>query len=261
MIKLIASDLDGTLLLNGAQQLSNDTLELVRQLINKGIYFVSASGRQYANQKRLWKELSNNILFICENGALTMYHDNILTKTPMDRQIGIEIAKDIQNRDGCEVTINAKDTVFLCPKYDFIERHMKDTVKYNVTTISDFSQINEEILKIAVYEEKSISRSKDYFKSRWSDKVNTAVSGLEWLDFTHKDANKGNALAYIQQKLGVSPEETCVFGDNFNDIEMLQQAKYSYVMENASNEIKNYGAYTTPSVELVLKDILHRLDA
>ena len=50
MIKLIASDLDGTLLQNGAQELTPRAIDLVRKLTEKGIYFVAASGRQYANE-------------------------------------------------------------------------------------------------------------------------------------------------------------------------------------------------------------------
>ena len=54
MIKLIASDLDGTLLQDGAQELTPRAIELISDLCGAGIHFVSASGRQYDNQKRVF---------------------------------------------------------------------------------------------------------------------------------------------------------------------------------------------------------------
>ena len=53
-IKLIACDLDGTLLLHGAQACTRKALELIGELCDRGIYFVPASGRQYPNLRRLF---------------------------------------------------------------------------------------------------------------------------------------------------------------------------------------------------------------
>lgn len=66
MIKLIASDLDGTLLQNGAQALTPRAIDLISRLCDAGIHFVSASGRQYDNQKRVFAPLKDRISFIAE---------------------------------------------------------------------------------------------------------------------------------------------------------------------------------------------------
>lgn len=255
MIKLIASDLDGTLLLNRAQALNPETKELVTALVKKGYYFVSASGRQYANQRRVW-DLRDDIYYICENGALSMYRGKVLEEYPMDFQTAIAIAKDIHARDGCEVTINARDTVYLCPKDRKILTHMRDIVHYNVTEISDFSEIDEPILKLAVYEQGGIGASANYFACKWSSRVHTMVSGLEWMDFIDYASNKGNALKKIQERLGIAPDETMVFGDNFNDIEMLHQAVHSYAMEDAHQDVKKHASKTTVQVEPILRTLL-----
>ena len=72
MIKLVASDLDGTLLLNGAQQLPEEIFPLIRELKKLGILFVAASGRQYPNMRRLFDSVADEMAFICENGALAV---------------------------------------------------------------------------------------------------------------------------------------------------------------------------------------------
>ena len=65
MIKLVASDLDGTLLLNGAQQLPEEIFPLIRELKKLGILFVAASGRQYPNMRRLFDPVADEMAFIC----------------------------------------------------------------------------------------------------------------------------------------------------------------------------------------------------
>ena len=61
MIKLIASDLDGTLLQNGAQELTPRAIRLIREITQKGIHFVAASGRQYDNERRVFDEIKDEI--------------------------------------------------------------------------------------------------------------------------------------------------------------------------------------------------------
>ena len=75
MIKLVASDLDGTLLFKGAQSLPEEIFPLIRQLKKMGILFVAASGRQYANMKKMFRPVVDDMAFISENGALAVYNE------------------------------------------------------------------------------------------------------------------------------------------------------------------------------------------
>ena len=63
-IRLIASDLDGTLLLHGARACSSELFSLVRQLSDRGIYFVPASGRQYPNMQRLFAPVDDKLMYL-----------------------------------------------------------------------------------------------------------------------------------------------------------------------------------------------------
>ena len=64
-----------------------------------------------------------------------------------------------------------------------------------------------------------------------------ACAGKEWMDCTPHGADKKSAVAFLQEYLGISPEETCTFGDNINDIEMLKNAGTSYAVSNARPEV------------------------
>ena len=81
MIKLVASDLDGTLLQNGAQELTPRALDLVRRLTEKGIVFVASSGRQYDNEVNLFKPVKDQISYIAENGSICIHKGNVIFRT------------------------------------------------------------------------------------------------------------------------------------------------------------------------------------
>ena len=73
-----------------------------------------------------------------------------------------------------------------------------------------------------------------------------AAAGKEWMDCTPIGSGKGPALAFLQKYLGISPEETCTFGDNLNDIEMLQNAGFSYAVSNSRPEVQAAAKDTCP---------------
>ena len=95
MIKLVASDLDGTLLQNGSKVLEPEIFPLIRKLKEKGILFVAASGRQYASLRHLFHEVADDIGYICENGALVMYQDQVLDCVSMEDSLKEELIKKI----------------------------------------------------------------------------------------------------------------------------------------------------------------------
>ena len=87
MIKMIASDLDGTLLLNKAQSLPEEIFPLIRKLKEMGILFVAASGRQYPNMKRMFAPVASEIAYISENGALAVDQEEVLYQDSFDRKL------------------------------------------------------------------------------------------------------------------------------------------------------------------------------
>lgn len=116
MIKLIASDLDGTLLLNGAQSLSEELFPLIKKLKEMGILFVAASGRQYANMKRMFAPVADEIAYISENGGLALQNDKVLYQDSFDPALVKEIVTAIQENDGSEFSCSTKDYYYICPK-------------------------------------------------------------------------------------------------------------------------------------------------
>lgn len=253
MIKLIASDLDGTILLNGAQSVDKSMLEAIDELVGRGYIFAPASGRQLVSLKRLFEPVSDRLLFISENGALVKYKGETLVKNSMDRQIAMGIIEDVISVPNCEVLVSGEHTAYIKPKSVEYLYRMTKVVNYATTVVEDFNDIKEDILKVAVCDMSGIENSKEHFFEKWNGIAAPTVSGSLYMDFMDLSVSKGNALKQIQEKLGISPEECMAFGDNFNDIEMLDAVAHSYAMSGAVPEVKKHGRYTTDNVEEVLR--------
>ena len=116
MIKMVASDLDGTLLLNKAQSLPEEIFPLIRKLKEMGILFVAASGRQYPNMKRMFAPVASEIAYISENGALAVDQEEVLYQDSFDRKVAAEIIEAIIGKKDAEFTCSAKDYHYLMPK-------------------------------------------------------------------------------------------------------------------------------------------------
>ena len=221
MIKLIASDLDGTILLQNAQSVDDSLFKTIHEISEKGIIFAPASGRQYNSLKMLFEPVEKDLMYIAENGALVMYKEEVIFKSPMNRKLAMEIIEDIYEHCNCEVLISGLNTAYIKPKEKEYLHRMTSVVKYRTSVIESFDDIQEDILKVSVCDISGINNSREYFTKKWSDKVLTAVSGELYLDFTANGVNKGTAIKKIQEKFGISPDECMAFGDNYNDIEML----------------------------------------
>ena len=120
MIKLIASDLDGTLLHNGAQQLTPRTIELIRALTRKGIRFIAASGRQYDNERRLFAPIRDEISYIAENGSLCVHRGEVISRGIIPDDLAYRIMRDIKKNPDYEIVVSREDTCLIedrCPEF------------------------------------------------------------------------------------------------------------------------------------------------
>lgn len=264
MIKLVASDLDGTLLQNQAQELTPHAAFLIRELINKGIHFVSASGRQYDNQRRVFAGFKDEISYIAENGSLCIHQGKVISRSTIDRELSARIISEIKSQKHFEIVVSREDCCFIEDRDpDFVEHILN--VMYNTTkVVSDVADLEGPILKIAICNMKDgphiIDKYLKYLQDMFKDEIKVVTSGNIWIDFIAPGANKGTALQALLDLFHVRPEECMVFGDQYNDVEMLQLAGTSYAMSNAAPGISYYSTYVTDSVEEVLEDLVGELD-
>ena len=254
-VRLIACDLDGTLLLNGAQSLRPDTCGLIQRLKNLGMLFVAASGRQYTNLLRLFHPIKDQIGYICENGCLCFYHGTLVHKETMDRALGQEIMREIMSSEGAEILLSGEKVSYLQPKDMQYFYHMRDVVKNDVMLVPDIFPTEEDYFKISIYEKGGL-RDAAYWQNRFGDRCTVVTGGNEWLDIMPKGVNKASGLEKMLRVLRIDADDCMAIGDNDNDREMLQMAGFPTAVSSAKPSIRAMARYETDTVEHLFEALL-----
>lgn len=258
-IKLVVSDMDGTLL-NENNEVSTRFLEQFEALKKHGIHFVAASGRQYQSIQHKLEPIKNEISIIAENGGIIQHaqETKVLLKLSQNDVIKcIELLRTIKN---CFIVLCGRKSAYIETTN---KKFIHELKKYYsaVESVNDLTKITEDdFLKIAVYHFES---SENYIYPHvrdLKDNYQVIVSGQNWLDISHIEANKAYALKMLQQNMGLSSQETLVFGDYNNDIGMIELADLSFAMENAHPNVKKVAKYLTKSnAEEGVEDIIDQL--
>lgn len=245
MIKLVITDMDGTLL-NDKNEINDEFWIIEKELSKKGVIFAVASGRQYYNLRKRFDSLKDEILFIAENGTYVVYKNKelYLNTIPKDEANAlVERAREIPE---CSVVLCGKNSAYIESAEG---RFMEEIAKYyeRLEKVEDLTKVDDDILKIAICDFKgSEKNSYTYFKEV-GEKYKVVVSGEIWLDIMKLDVNKGKAVQMIQEKLGITYDETMVFGDYLNDLEMMKEGKYSFAMTNAHPLLKEHSNFIAES--------------
>ncbi|MCE5221022.1 MAG: HAD family hydrolase [Clostridium sp.] len=246
MIKLIATDMDGTLLDENGH-LPEGFTDILDRLRAKNIKLVVASGRPYYTLQTNFGPVGRYLSYICENGALVVDNNKIIYQSTIDTNIVTDVIKYSKEID--------ENVIILCSiNRAYVEQcsdeHLIEIKKYytNLEIVDDLTKITDDIVKITICNlENSSENLNTIFKPKFADKLNIVGSGEIWIDISNKCVNKGLALKNLMDTDNISKEETMVLGDYYNDIEMLEQAEYSFVMENAPEDMKQYGKYIAAS--------------
>ncbi len=100
------------------------------------------------------------------------------------------------------------------------------------------TKVDDEIIKVSAYCRQGIQDATMYLREKYSSRMKMTISGDMWMDCMASEVNKGEAVRTLQESLEIAPEETMVFGDQLNDIEMLGRAYFSFAVGNAREEVK-----------------------
>ena len=247
MIKLIASDLDGTLL-PPTKIMPADTFPLIEKMHKKGVLFVPASGRQLPNLKKLFAPVSDKIAIIAENGGLVWYGGKIIFTDPTPSDEVARALDIIRGVDGLYPVVCCAERAFYEGDYPrFVETLKKSySSEMRVDNLDEIVKCNA-VLKISVWDDKPAAEHGGVVLPPLIDGLRTRVSGYDWLDVSASHTDKGKALLAIMDKLGIKKEECAVFGDHMNDYEMLAAGGRAYVTANAYPPLKKLIGEEIPS--------------
>jgi Cof subfamily protein (haloacid dehalogenase superfamily) len=260
-IKLIVSDMDGTLL-NGHEQPSTLFFEQFEILKKQGVHFAAASGRQYNSIAHKLAPIKDEITIIGENGGVAKRKDKLIHLQTMNPTSILDIIPTLRKIDDIFVILCGQHSAFIESKDPKLIGMFQEYYGTH-EIVEDLTRViaDTPILKIALYHPKSSEQFIYPELKSFEASFLLKISGKNWLDLSSPTSNKGTALKIVQQKMNITPEETAVFGDYLNDLEMLQCAYFSFAMQNAHPEVKKIARFETTShndlgVEKVIAEII-----
>lgn len=245
MIKLIASDMDGTLL-NDKDEIHEEFYQVFQELKKQNIIFAAASGRQYYNLAKRFEKIKDDMMFIAENGTFVVYKGEEILVNALDKNIAKELIKIGRTIENAYVIVCGKKSAYI---ESSDERLVKETKKYyeRYEIVDDLDKVEDDILKVTICDFSGSELNSNNYYNEYKDKLQVTVSGEIWLDITAKGVNKGVAIKKIQDMLDIDHKETMVFGDYLNDLEMMDSAYYSFAMENAHDDLKKVSRFIAKS--------------
>lgn len=237
MIKLIATDMDGTWL-NDHQDYDHTMFEReFKEMQARGIQFVVASGNQHANLLTRFPGIEDKIYFVAENGALVAKGKQILHVEALNDQVYGVLVK-IANE--CPYPAIVMGLVSAYVKSSESPAYVKEMRKYveHLEIVDSYKQIHDKIFKLSLNvppDEMPIVLSN--LKQKYPE-IGFVSGAADSIDMQTKGMNKAVGLKYLSQKLGIKPNEMVAFGDSGNDVGMLKYAGRSFATGTALKEAK-----------------------
>lgn len=245
MIKLIVSDIDGTLVPDGSHKINPEIFDVILKLRAKGIQFAAASGRQWVSIESILQPVKEKIFYLSDNGAYVGCHGRNLFLNTIERQTVMDMIQEVRRTEGLELMLSGPDVVYVETRDQEILDWLIHGYKFQVQQVDDLTKVDSEFIKVSVYRKSEVEAHTVELRARFADRLKITIAGEMWMDCMKPGINKGQAVKLLQDSLMIKPEETMVFGDQLNDIEMMSQAYYSFAVGNAREEVKNAARFRT----------------
>lgn len=247
MIKLIVSDVDGTLVPDGSKELNPELFETILKLREKGIQFAVASGRPLSSVEATFEQIKKKIFYIANNGAYIGCSGRSLYTYPIEPELVRGLIEAVRRHQDLDVTFAAPEHDYVDGKNEELYRWMTEGYQMQVTRVKDLLELTEPCIKLSLFKSSGIEEAARDIVKEFGGCLKMTCSGDMWLDAMAPGVNKGMAVRTIQESLDILPEETMAFGDQLNDLEMLNQAYYSFAVANAREEIRRAARFQADS--------------
>jgi HAD-superfamily hydrolase, subfamily IIB len=238
MIKLIATDMDGTFL-DSSKQFDERFYIVFQKLKEKGIIFVIASGNQFLHLYNTFPSICDELYYIAENGAFISHGKKSFYSSTMEMSIVYDIMNIFKKYPQLMVVICGEKRAYIHRNYslykDEIEKHY-DAYQF----IDNIDEIDDGILKFSIHDPNyHVEQYVEDIQKDLPQGMKILTSGNEWMDIQYTHIHKGSGMIHLQNHLHFSRDECAAFGDQMNDYELLKNVKYAYAMDNAVETIKD----------------------
>ena len=270
MYKLIAIDIDGTLL-NSNSELTERTIDVLKRASEKGIYIVLTSGRMTSVVNDFCKKIGADKYLIAENGAsiLDLQKEEVIYKNYIPKSVVLDIVDICEENNIYYMVYTNKELIVKNLKHMalfFYKQNYNPNARLetHIAGRAYIESIDDDFTKIMICDEdravyNSIVNKLNKIEAidvttipHVSTKVlnigteETTISYI-YADIAANDTNKWSAIEKLIEMLGINSEEVIAIGDNINDIQMIENAGLGVAMANGSPVVKEIAKEIAPS--------------
>lgn len=237
LIRLIASDMDGTLL-DEHGEVPSETYDLILALREKGVHFAASSGRRFDRLCQFFAPVRDKMDFVAANGA-QVYVDGELVDREVFSHLGIRrLAKTVGKFESLHMALFDDEKSFLLDDEDKFVREIDKDLP-NAERIWYLPGPDVNILKISIYCEDGHVMDYAYALSReLGDEFLFAPSGTHWIDALQRGVNKATGIEQVMAHHGITRDEVMAFGDSMNDYEIIRFVGTGCAMANGRPALK-----------------------
>ncbi len=247
MIKLVATDIDGTILIPEGE-FTEGVKKCIKNLCEKGIKVVLVTGRMNAAACRIAQDLGLNTPVVSYQGGLVVnggkiLYERYLTEDQTERVLSWASEEKIH--------INLYNNDILYSENECYEVHRYCNNLHTHYTVKPFCEIKKnkinKLLAIDYNHPEKIDKFERELPKIFPD-LYIVKSTPYFLEFSNKEASKSCAVRFLQKFWGLKQDEILTIGDQNNDIELLKAGGVKVAMGNATEELKSIADYVTDSV-------------
>ena len=264
MIKLIAADMDGTLLDEDAR-LPEETFDLIHQLREKGVRFVASSGRRYDTLRWFFEPVADEMDYVASLGTQVYADGRLLDREVFSTAAVLRLFETCQMFDCLHLALyDTTHTYLLNDQSAYVRELDKDLP--DAQYVFDPPSPDVSIIKAAICcdQRDQIMDMAYVLERELSEWFTFLPSGSRWIDVTPRHVSKATGLSQVMRYWGIEPSEVMAFGDSMNDYAMLRFVGQACVMGNARYAVKQVasrviGSNAEHAVQAEMRRLLEEL--
>ena len=236
---LFASDMDGTLL-NNKHEVSRENEEAILYFTENGGAFTIASGRMVGTIAPYTGKIKITAPIIANNGAVVydLAQNKPLRTMPLGADFREIVKKLMEDFPELGIEVNTADDLYICQGNDVTRRHSEIIKRPHAITGVD--EITGECMKLNLMQETGyLDRVERYMNTRYPGMFYLVNSDPCYLEILNPGVNKGIGLNIVAGVLHIAREHIYSIGDNYNDIELLENAGTAFAPSNAEQQLKD----------------------